>query len=104
MALFPEREPRIKSVEENPEASPLSIEHKEVVTPVPTQFTGQVNNDQGKPLLTAVKPPTIAIELPEPMETLQKKSQGDIGSALTWWAAFWIRLFKQYVFRNSTNS
>jgi len=105
MALFPEREPRIKPVEERPgEADSLTIERKEVVTPVPTQFKAQVNDDQGKPLITTQTNKAINIQLPEPVEVLQEESKGDIGNALTWWASWWIRLFKKYVFRNSTGS
>lgn len=105
MALFPEKEPQIKPVEERPEeASALTIERKEVVTPVPSQFKSQVNDDRGKPLITTQANQKVSIQLPEPIEVLQEKSKGDISSALTWWASFWIRLFKKYVYRSSTNS
>lgn len=105
MALFPEREPRIKPVEERPEeASSLTIERKEVVSPIPTQFKAQVEDDQGRPLITATATQEISIQLPQPVEVLQKESGGDISNALTWWAGLWMRLFKKYVFRNSTGS
>ena len=105
MALFPEKEPQVKPVEERPEQiNPLTIEKKEVVTPTRSQFTAQVKNDQGQPLITTAANQKISIQLPATLETLQEKSKGDTSSALTWWASFWVRLFKKYVFRNSTNS
>lgn len=105
MALFPEREPRIKNVGENEQdVSPLTIERKEVVTPVPSQFTAQVNDDQGKPLITTPANQKVNIELPRPVEVLQENSKGDVGDALTWWARLWLRLFKKYVYTNHSSS
>ena len=101
MALFPEKEPQIKPVEERSEqVSPLTIERKEVVTPVPTQFTAQVNDAQGQPMITTPANQKVNIELPRPAEVLEENSKGDVGEALTWWARLWLRLFKKHVYSN----
>jgi hypothetical protein len=101
MALFPEKEPVFKNVgESEQDISPLTIERKEVVTPVPTQFTAQVNDAQGKPMITTPANQKVNIQLPKPAEVLQEDSKGDVGEALTWWARLWLRLFKKYVYTN----
>ena len=103
MALPIEREPVTSKIGGEQEISPLNIERKEVVTPVPTQFKAQVNDDAGKPLITNTAQ-AVTIELPKPVEELRAESRGDTDNALTWWASLWLRLFKKYVFRNSTGN
>jgi hypothetical protein len=101
MALFPEKEPQVKPVEERSEQiNPLTIERKEVVTPIPSQFTAQVNDAQGKPMITTPTNQKVNIQLPKPAEVLEENSKGDVGEALTWWARLWLRLFKKYVYTN----
>ena len=111
MSLFPEREPKVKPVEErSEEISPLTIERKEVIQPTVTQFTKQVTDDNGKPLIQTPDDREIKIELPASPEQLEKVSKGSISDSLTWFAAFWIRIFKKAVhfnwkiFQKSPNS
>jgi hypothetical protein len=101
MSLFPEREPKIKPVEERPEEiSPLTIERKEVIQPKVTQFTKQVTDDNGKPLIQASQDKEIKIELPASPEQLEKVSKGSISDSLTWFADLWVRIFKKAVHFN----
>jgi hypothetical protein len=96
MPIFPERE---KDFRETPEeVSPLTIERKEVVTPIPVQFNKQVKTDSGKPLIQI---PTeggkIKITIPKPQLELENLAKGSISDSITWFAAFWIRMIKKAI-------
>ena len=96
MSLFPEREPKKPPLEEIPEGiSPLVIEKKEVIRPTQTQFSQQVSDDQGKPLIQTPGTKEVVIELPAEPERLKKVSKGKISDSLTWFAAFWLRIFRK---------
>jgi len=101
MSLFPETEPKIKPVEERPEEiSPLTIERKEVIQPTVTQFTKKVADDNGKPLIQTPEDREIKIELPASPEQLEKVAKGSVSDSLTWFAAFWLRIFKKAIHFN----
>ena len=101
MSLFPEREPKIKPVEERAEEiSPLTIERKEVIQPSVTQFTKQVSDDNGKPLIQTPENKEITIELPASPDRLQKVAKGSTSDSLTWFAAFWVRVFRKAIHFN----
>lgn len=99
MGLLPEREP-IKNKYENPEeASPLNIERKEVVTPVPTQFKAQVADDQGNPIISTPQTTKIDIIIPEVnKETLEVRIKGNIEESSVWSAGYWLRIFKKAIY------
>jgi hypothetical protein len=99
MGLLPEREPR-KSGYENPEeATPLTIERKEVVTPVPTQFKAQVTDDNGNPIISTPQTTKADIVIPEvSREVLDGKAKGDVGEASVWSAGYWVRIFRKALF------
>jgi hypothetical protein len=98
MALYPEREPQVRPVEERPEEmQPLTIERKEVATPVPTSFKQQVTGKSGQNLITTPQNQTIAITLPVQEEKLKEVAKGSIDDSSTWFAAFWLRLIKKAV-------
>lgn len=96
MPIFPERE---KSVIETPEeASALTIERKEVVTPVPVIFRKQVKTDSGKPLIeTSPTSGKIKITIPKSQVELETLSKGSVSDSITWFAAFWIRMIKKAI-------
>ena len=97
MPIFPERE---KNVIETPEeASALTIERKEVVTPIPITFQKQVKSDSGKPLMeTSPTSEKLKITIPKQPVELEKLSKGSISDSLTWFAAFWIRMIKKAIY------
>jgi hypothetical protein len=98
MALYPEREPQVRPVEERPEEmQPLTIERKEVATPVPTAFKHQVTGNAGQNLITTPQNQTIAITLPTQQEQLTQAAKGSVDDSSTWFAAFWLRLIKKAV-------
>lgn len=101
MSLFPERESKVKPVEERAEGiSPLTIERKEVIQPKVTQFTKQVADDNGKPLIQTPESKEIKIELPASPDRLEKVSKGSASDSLTWFASFWLRIFKKAIHFN----
>lgn len=86
--------PVIERVEE---ASPLHIERKEVVTPTPTNFTAQVHDDNGQPLIKTTPTKVISITIPSDQNTLSGWSKGNVIDSLTWYALFWLRMIKKAV-------
>lgn len=98
MSLFPEKEGQ-KGVFERPgEIDPLTIERKEVVTPVASQFNAQVLSDNGSPLIQTPQGKTITIVLPQNQTFLTEKSKGSVYDSVTWFAKFWLRLIKKALF------
>ncbi|MCX6705819.1 MAG: hypothetical protein NTV24_01790 [Candidatus Woesebacteria bacterium] len=97
MPMFPERE---KNVIETPEeASALTIERKEVVTPIPITFQKQVKTDSGKPLIeTSPTSEKIKITIPRQPLELEQLSKGSVSDSITWFAAFWIRMIKKAIY------
>lgn len=100
MGLLPEREP-IKNKYENPtEASPLNIERKEVVTPIPTQFKAKVTDDQGQDLTQSTDDTRYKIIIPQKGKDQMEKDikDGDKEDSRIWSIAYWLRIFKKAVF------
>lgn len=96
MPIFPEREKDVSETSE--EVSPLTIERKEVVTPVPVQFQKQVKSDSGKPLIQVPgQGGKIKITIPKSQVELEGLSKGSISDSITWFAAFWIRMIKKAI-------
>jgi hypothetical protein len=96
MVATPEKEPQqapegVKEVVDVPEIPP-HVE-KGGVSVTPSQFTAQVSDDQGQPL---IKPtPTRTIDPPAAEEQLEKQSKGSPASSATWLATFWRRMIKK---------
>jgi len=97
MPLFPEREKK-PGLEFRPEeVTPLEIEKKEVVSPVPSQFTKQVKSDGGQ-ILTQSQPSTsVTITLPADQTKLAGLSKGSAEDSITWFTAFWLRMIKKAI-------
>jgi hypothetical protein len=98
MALFKEREPVVPQVEERPEdADALRIERKEVVTPTPSQFKAQVNDEAGKPLIQTPQNQVQTITLPADPAALEQLGKGGAEESLTWFGVYWLRMFKKAI-------
>jgi len=93
MPIFPERERNV--IETPEEASALTIERKEVATPVPITFQKQVKSDSGKPLIVVPGQAKIKISIPKPQAELEALAKGSISDSITWFGAFWIRMIKK---------
>jgi hypothetical protein len=96
MALSPEREslPVEERAEEFPEI-PITVENKGVVVPTPGQFTAQVKDDKGRPLIQTPDREKITIEIPGTKEEMTAFSKGSPDEAITWFWAALVRKFKQ---------
>jgi hypothetical protein len=85
-----------EGVREPPEAPelPAHIE-KGGVKVQPTQFTAQVYDDKGKPLIQTPATKTVTVQLPADQTALASWSKGSISDSLTWLAMFWLRIIKK---------
>ncbi len=97
MVLFPEREKAQvpENINVRPEVPEISEKvEKAGVAVTPTQFTAQVTDDKGQGL---IQPTATTLQIPADTLTLTSWSKGPIGSSLTWFAAFWLRMIKKAV-------
>ncbi len=62
---------------------------------VQKNFTAQVKNDKGVPLIQTPPTQVITVAPPAPRTTLISWAKGPITSSLTWLAAFWLRVLKK---------
>lgn len=96
MVATPEKQPMqapegVKEVIDTPEIPP-HVE-KGGVSVTPTQFTAQVTDDSGQPVITAT--PTRTVEPPASEEQLENLSKGAPTASVTWLATFWLRMIKK---------
>lgn len=96
MAVSPEREglPIEVRPEEFPEV-PIEVENKAILTPTASQFKAQVFDDKGKPMIQASDGGSQTITLPADTAQLTAFSKGSPDEALTWFGAFFKRIFKK---------
>ena len=96
MAATPEiPRPEALQVQERPEEFPETIQQIQGAKVVQKTFKAQVKDDTGAPLIQT--PPTTVISITPPSDdvTLLAWSKGDTASAMTWLAAFWMRIIKK---------
>ena len=100
MGLLPEREPRKNPYENTTDASPLNIERKEDVIPVPTQFKAQVTDDQGNPIVSTPQTAKVDLVIPEVNKgSLEAKiKDGNVEDSSVWSAGYWLRIFKKALY------
>lgn len=99
MAATPEilrPEPQVQEVKEAEFIVPETLSQSGVKV-VQKNFTAQVKNDKGQPLIQT--PPTQVITVAPPADdtTLTGWSKGSITSSLTWLGMFWIRVIKKAI-------
>jgi hypothetical protein len=99
MVVSPEREklPIEERPEEFPEI-PIEVENKSVVTPTPSHVKGVVTDAKGKPLTTPTDGQSVTIILPADPQALTATSKGTPDEAITWFAKFWLRMFKKAIY------
>lgn len=91
-----EKSPETPIVTEHAEeVGSLTIEHKEVVTPSPVKFSGQVYSDAGEPLITTPENKEVTVILPADPTIIQAKATGNPDESITWFFAFWERVLLQ---------
>ncbi|OGM11775.1 hypothetical protein A2Z22_04365 [Candidatus Woesebacteria bacterium RBG_16_34_12] len=99
MVITPERKELEDIIKTRPEdvSIPEHIEKKEGIVPRQAQFTAQVTDDQGQPLIQTPQAKTITIQLPADQVQLAALAKGSPSKALTWFAQFWLRLIKKAI-------
>lgn len=76
---------------------PASVENKTMpgVTPTPTHFKAQVNDDSGKPMTQTSQTQAVTIQIPSDPAALAQTAKGSTDDSKTWWAAWFLRLIKR---------
>lgn len=98
MAISPERELHQppEGVKEVPETLPSRLE-KGGVRVRQSQFTAQVHDKWGQPLIQSQATRIVSIQLPSDKISLTSWSRGPVSQSLTWFANFWLRMLKKAV-------
>ena len=98
MAQNPERETPVtpEDVGKKPEqaAGPAQIEREGAVT-TPSPTTAQTSDDTSAQDDQAQANQGVSIQIPTSQDQLEDWSHGAPTNALTWFAAFWLRLIKK---------
>jgi len=74
---------------------PETIQQSTGVKVVQKNFKAQVKDDNGQPLIQTPPTQVITVTPPADDQTLLKQSKGDTTFAVTWLAAFWLRVLKK---------
>ncbi|HET7099443.1 MAG TPA: hypothetical protein VFI61_04405 [Patescibacteria group bacterium] len=61
-------------------------------------FQSQTQDDSGQPLIKATPTQVTTVTIPNDQTALTNQSKGDVGSSVTWLAAFWLRIIKKAMF------
>ena len=85
------------SVEEIPQTPEIPPEIERAgVTTTQSQFTAQVSDDQGQPLIQNSQS-NVTITLPADHDRLTKLSKGSVSDAITWMSAYFLRMIKKAI-------
>ncbi|OGM26779.1 hypothetical protein A3A76_00785 [Candidatus Woesebacteria bacterium RIFCSPLOWO2_01_FULL_39_23] len=84
-------------VTERPTEIPPEVEQGLGVKTRRDDFTAQVTDDSGKPLIRTPKTQQVTIQIPASQTQLTAWTKGSADDALTWFAVFWIRLIQKAV-------
>lgn len=84
-----------EGVKEIPDAPEIPPHLEDVARPVTGQFTAQVTDDQGQPMLQTPQTTQVTVTIPMDQVQMQSNAKGPAGDSLTWLAVFWMRLVKK---------
>lgn len=86
-----------KDVEVRPDDIEVAphIERATGIKSTPSQFTAQVQDDQGQPIMHSPSNKQVTITLPTTQTNLQHWSGGKITESVTWFALYWLRMLKK---------
>ncbi|HTK03679.1 MAG TPA: hypothetical protein VL401_02820 [Alphaproteobacteria bacterium] len=76
-------------VPENLQSSGMKVVQK--------NFTAQIQDDSGKPVIQTPPAQVITISPPSGQANLTTQAKGSISSSTTWLAAFWLRIIKKAI-------
>lgn len=82
----------VNEIPSSPDIPPETVRQAQISV-TQQQFTAQVTDDSGNPLINTPQTKTVAIEVPAINKSqLSVMSEGSQEDSSTWWAAFWDRL------------
>jgi hypothetical protein len=87
--------PQIKEINTEAEMPASEELHSSGSQVVLKNFTAQIKNDKGQPLIQTPPTQVITVQPPYDPATLTSQSKGSISTSLTWLSAFWIRVIKK---------
>jgi len=90
--------PQIKEVNTEAEMPATEELHSSGAQIVQKNFTAQIKNDKGQPVIQTPPTQVITVQPPYDDTTLTKQSKGSVTSSLTWLSAFWIRVIKKAIY------
>src|SRR3990167_4264879 len=91
---IPRPEPQVQEVKEAEFIVPETLKQSGVKV-VQKNFTAQVKDDHGQPIIQTPPTQVISVQPPADTTTLTTWSKGNITSSLTWLGAFWLRVLKK---------
>jgi hypothetical protein len=101
MAATPEvlrpGEPQVQEVKEAEFIVPETLNQSGVKV-VQKNFTAQVKDDKGQPLIQTPPTQVVTVQPPADDTTLTAWSKGSVTSSLTWLGMFWIRVVKKALY------
>lgn len=97
MAVSPEIEHGQPQIQEKAEEFivPETLQQSTGVKVVQKNFTAQVKNDKGQPIIQTPPAQVITINPPANSITLTAWAKGPITSSVSWLGMFWIRILKK---------
>jgi len=95
--LKPEQ-PQAQEIKEADFIIPEKLQQSTGVQVVQKNFTAQVKNDKGQPLIQTPPTQVITVQPPADSTTLTGWSKGSVASSLTWLGMFWIRVIKKALY------
>ena len=100
MAATPETlQVETPQVVEHPEEFPETIQQvTSGAQVVQKNFKSQISDDKGNPIIQTPPAQVVTVQPPSDQATLLQQSKGDTTNAVTWLAAFWIRIIKKAMF------
>src|SRR4030042_3062462 len=85
--------PEIQEIPDTPEILP-EIEKGGVIKKQ-DDFSAQVTDDKGRPLIQTPQTQSVTVQIPANQSQLDTWAKGSPDNALTWFAVFWIRIIKK---------
>lgn len=94
---IPRPQPEVQEIPTVPEIPP-EIERGLKVQVVSKNFTAQVKNDKGQPIIQTPPAQVITVTPPDDTTVLTTWAKGPITSSLSWLGLFWLRILKKAAF------
>lgn len=85
----------VSQIIEHPDEFPETLVQSTGAQPVAKNFTSQISDDNGAPIIQTPPTQIITVSPPSDTATLTTQAKGSTTSSATWLAAFWLRVIKK---------